>query len=530
MGVDAKHPFWTAKKEDWDQMSDTYEGERTVKDAGTQYLPMTSSMEDEGGNTNKSNTPGRKAYQAYKKRAQFDDIVRMAVEAMLGVMHNKPAVIEVPAIMEPLIQNATLKNESLQMLLQRINEEQLVFGRCGLLADLPVAPTPTQDGEVITSGANQREGELPYLALYSARNVINWDEGRRDGVQIENLNLVVLDESENERKEDFSWQLVEKYRVLILGEEAVNETKGSNVTYNAGVYRKDGDGSLDFNEEVQVTPMRMGQSIDFIPFWFVNTRDIVADPDQPPLLGLSNLALHIYRGEADFRQNLFAQGQDTFVTIGANFEPGQDVRIGAGARMDLPAGANAMMVGVDGSGLAEQASALDKDRDRAAQKGVQLLDSVSRERESGDSLKIRVAARTATLNTIAKVGAFALEQALRGIARWVGADENQVKVEPNLDFVDSDFTFEELVKAMTAKMSGAPISLKSIHGQLKGKDITDLEFEDEMKQIMDEDEEFGAPEGSTSEDGQVDGNEDDDDEEGRNPGTGEAEDGGPQGR
>jgi len=326
----------------------------------------------------------------------------------------------------------------------------------------------------------------------------------------------VLDESEQERGDDFTWKMQKKYRVLNLGLESENEVMGTG-TYNVGVYRED-SGSLDYNDANQNAPMRMGTTVDFIPFTFVNTRDVVSEPDLPPMLGLSNLVLHIYRGEADFRQNLFAQGQDTFVTIGANFKAGQKVRIGAMARLDLPAGADAKMVGVDEAGLSQQASALDKDRDRASQKGVQLLDSVSRERESGDSLKIRVAARTATLNTIAKVSAFALERSLKQIARWVGANEDEVKVEPNLDFVDDDFTFEELVKAMTAKMAGAPLSLESIHNRLKEKDVTDLEFEEEMKKISDEEEQFGSTEGSTNDDGQVEDGGDDNDEPNPNAG------------
>jgi len=111
MAVNATHPNYDHRLPDWEQMADTYEGERAVKDAGRQYLPMTSGMEEDGGNTNNGSTPGNQAYAAYKTRAQVDDSVRMAVEAMLGVMHNKPPTIELPTIMEPLLENATLKSE-----------------------------------------------------------------------------------------------------------------------------------------------------------------------------------------------------------------------------------------------------------------------------------------------------------------------------------------------------------------------------------------------------------------------------------
>jgi hypothetical protein len=477
MAVNSKHPKYNEHLPDWEEMRDTYTGERAVKAKNFVYLPATEGMKHDGLNTTQAK--GFTSYQSYISRAHLPDLVKDAVEAMLGVMHNKPPVIELPSQMEPLREQATLMGESLEMLLRKINEEQLVTGRAGLLVDMPEAPRPDT---------------LPYIAMYLAENIINWDAGRRDGIAVDNLNLVVLDESEHERQENFEWKKVQKYRVLVLGDPLENEPTGEGV-YSVGVFREN---NVSFNEDVLITPMIKGVELNKIPFTFVNSKDVIPDPDQPPLTGLARIVLAIYRGEADYRQSLFMQGQDTFVTIGGLAEQNDEpLRLGAGGRVDLPLGGDAKFVGVESGGLSEQREALSNDYKRAFQKGGQLMDSISRERESGDALKVRVAARTATLNQIAITGAFAMQEALRNIASWMGLDPKSVTVEPNLDFVDDNFKADELVKLITARNMGAPLSLETIHNYLRDKDITSADFEEEMNKVLEEDEEFNLG-GSTN--------------------------------
>lgn len=459
MAVDSKHPLYSEFLTDWCTMWDTYRGERIIKEAGEEYLPATAGQKADGF------TPGQlghDAYTAYKKRAVFPDVVRAAVESMIGVMHHKPPVIELPAAMEPLRESATLQGENLEMVLRRINENQLIFGRVGLLLD-------------VTDGAEV--GTLPYIAMYNAKTIFNWDDGARSELVLQNLNLVVLDESEFERKEDFEWEFERKTRVAILGDPDLNEPSGGGV-YRVGVFD---DNVTTFSEAQLITPSLGGRTLDRIPFVFVNSKDVVPAPDQPPLLGLARLALTIYRGEADYRQGLFMQGQDTLVVTGATEDV--PIRTGANASIKLPIGGEAKFIGVESSGLTEMREALQNDKAEAREKGGQLLDTTSREREAKDSLKIRVAARTATLNQIAMAGAFGLESILKIHAEWIGADPEQVSVDPNLDFADDGLESKTLVEWMTAKGLGAPISLKSIHDQMRDKDLTQLEFEEELAQL-----------------------------------------------
>lgn len=470
MSLDSKHPLYTAYLPDWEMMRDLYIGERAVKEKRETYLPATSGMRHDGM---KDGQEGKAAYDAYLLRAVFHDFVRDAVEHMIGLMHQKPANIELPEGMEKLRDKATVTGESLQLLLRRINEQQLVTGRVGLLADLP-ADTTGQPGEI-----------LPYIATYIAESMINWDDGSfQDGVS--KLNLAVLDETGFKRNE-FTWERVTKYRLLQLGDLATNEVAG---TYKTGVFE-----DKAFDVSAMVEPQVRGKTLNEIPFVFCNTKDLLAEPDNPPLAGLGRLALAIYRGEADYRQNLFMQGQDTLVVIGGTQSqqaPGDGVedaplRVGAGARIDTDIGGDAKYIGVESSGLAEQRTALENDCKRAEAKSGQMLSPEKNTQESGAHLTTRLNAQTATLQQIAQTGGAALQEILRAIARWMGFDEKKVIVTPNTEFSDFAISGKDIVDFMTARTMGAPLSKESIHALLVDRGITKKTFEEEMDLIEEED-------------------------------------------
>lgn len=487
MGVDSTHPLYDEHLQEWEQIRDTLAGERVVKEAGFKYLPPTSGMVADGAK-NGTQTRGFHAYEAYRARARFPEVVNEAVEAMLGVMHHKEATIMLPEALEGMRGKATLKRESLQALLRRINEEQLGHGRLGLLLEFV-------DGE-----------ELPHIALYRALDIRNWDEGERDSVRPDSLNMVVLDESEDERIDDFEWEFVEKYRVLSLGDLEENEGINEGAAYSVGVWRSEsGEGADNFTEEKLVQPRSRIGTLNRIPFVFINTKDVVPTPDQSTLLGLSNLALTIYRGEADYRQALFLQGQDTLVTIGAPTDD-DTLRVGTGSHIALPIGGDAKFIGVDSQGLPEVRESLQNDYAHANQKANALLEAVSRSAESGEALRVRVSARTASLNQIAQTGAFALQELLRIAAEWIGANPEEVIIEPNLDFVSDRLEGQTMVQYMTAKQLGAPWTWRSLHNVLFERGLTTMNFEDEVAEITREkeqglDELFGVSGGSTNEDG-----------------------------
>lgn len=464
MAINSQHPDYCKFSEDWQTMRDTYEGERVVKEAGTTYLPATSGMTIDGLGTGQV---GAAAYEAYKLRAVFPDYVREGVEALVGMMHQKPPVIELPSALEPLRGKATITGESLDLLLRKINVEQLITGRLGLLLDLPSNPDPSNP--------------IPYIASYDAEALINWDDGELN----EKLNLIVLNESCYVRDSNFDWQFYNRYRVLKYGTLGADES-GENLTYSQGIFSNEDGNDESYREDTMIQPAIRGVTLNEIPFAIINSKDIATDPDQPPLIGLARLCLAIYRAEADYRHSLFMQGQDTLIIVGgtrnSQGSAGEEdaIRTGAGSRIEVEMGGDAKYIGVDSTGLAEQRLSLENDRRRAQMKAGKLIDESGSMKASGEALKTRFSAQTATLNQIALSGAAGLEKILKIAAKWVGANPDEVKVIPNLEFADFGFNAQEIVYLMTARKLGAPISLESIHQVCVDRGITRIDFEKEI--------------------------------------------------
>jgi len=452
------HPLFTKYHGLWVQLEDAFEGEIIVKDKGEEYLKPTAGMVYDGMGAGQ---PGVVDYTRYKDRAVYPDDVRQAVETMNGLLHREPAVIELPSKLEPLRKKATNKGETLLSLLSRINQHQLTTGRLGLMMD-------------VASG--QGPGALPYISLYSSKSIVNW-VSKSDEKGISHLQAVLLDESGKQPTEHFEWVDKNQFRIVRFDKEIPTQGVSDSVDLKGVTY----------------SPYNIaGKSPAELPFVIINSVDLVPDPQRPPLTGLSNLCLAIYRQEADFRQALYLQSQDTLVVIGAKSEVskagvGKKSRVGAGARLNLPIGADAKYVGVGSSGLQFQQDALVNDKQKAADMGAKLLDfSASSSRASGEALKIRMASRTANLVTIARAGGQGLEEALKIAARWVGADPDEVSVQPNLDFINDELLAQEILGYAQAKLTGAPISLKTIHNQMRKHDITEFTMEQELELIANE--------------------------------------------
>jgi hypothetical protein len=471
MALPDRHPEFTARLGEWLQMTDTFDGERAVKSKRLDYLPATEGMVQDGMTTPQS--PGWKDYEAYLMRAVYHDVVKDAVKAMVGIMHNKPAEIKLPKKMEPLLDRCTIQGEGLQMLLKRINVAQLKYGRCGLYLDV-VPGKPVNE-------------VMPHIAFYDPMRIINWDSGKLNEGD-NNLDLVVLDES-GERREGFTWKTEKKYRVLLRGGEAALKSgwdgPGEDDDFMFAV--KVNDTNMPTIQDFAV-PQIGGRTLQEIPFVFIGANDIVPEPDTPPLLGLSNLALAIYRGEADYRQTLYLQGQNTLVVIGGSIDEAnpQQLRTGNKGVIDLKIGGDAKYIGVSAAGLGEMRQSLTSDKMAAAQAGIAFLDVGNTAGESGEALRIRVAARTTTISSVSQAAGAGLEKVLKLCAEWMGENPDDVKVTPTTDFADQSVAGAALLAFMQAKQLGLPLSLKSMHRMMKMNDMTEMDFDAENDAIEEE--------------------------------------------
>ncbi len=449
------HPLFEAFKPLIKKCHDCYSGEDAIKLSGTEYLPMTSTQKSDAVN-------GVDAYNAYKKRAVFHEIFSDAIDAAIGIMHREPPTIQLPSSMEPMRENCTLLAEPMEMVLRKINTMQLVSGRIGLLADIK------------NDGGSGR----PVLVTYNASACLNWDDRSSDSNDVD-LRFVVLDESRYEIGSNMTWQHKNYYRVLGLSNDFGDIS-------NSGIY-----GSAVVEDTTSMIGVKLdppnytGIKLPRIPFCFINSIDLSATPAKPPLLGLANLCLAIYRLEADYRQNLFMQGQDTLVRVGSHRDEDEPVHVGAGNVIDVPQGGDAKYIGVSSTGLPEQRMAIENDYNRARQMSAQIMQNSSGQ-ESGEAIKLRQSAQAATLPQIAMAGAAGFQKVLRDIAVWMGSNPDEVIVKPNLKFSDEEFDAQILKTLTESKRLGLKISDESIHRYMQEKGLTQFSHEDELELMQNE--------------------------------------------
>lgn len=462
MSLKACHPSFTEMLSDWTLCRDSMD-EKLIKLKTAEYLPPTSGHILDGYGIS-TNSVGQKAYDSYLARAVYPDIYSEAVSASVGIMHREPPTFELTPKLEGLLQRATRLGEPLDLFLRRINTEQLISGRVGILADIVVNP--------------QTNLPEPILVLYKETAIRNWNDNTENG-DSSSLSLVILDDSGYTLSKDFTWELEEKYLVLALRE---NETFS-----NVGVFSVAKGKPSDEPEGLAfMQPNVRGSTLDRIPFVCINAKDLNPIPDQPPLVGLARQCLSIYRSEADYRHSLFMQGQDTLVKIGGYGDDDETTRIGAGSSISVPIGGDAKFIGVNSQGLPEQRQALENDYKRAQSKAGQVTDATSRAKESGDALRIRVAAQSATLPQIAQAGAAGLQKVLRDLAVWFGEDPEKVIVKPNLNFTNEEFQGQTYLQLTQAKVQGAPVSIGTLHNYIRERGITNLTLEEELAAIQDE--------------------------------------------
>ncbi|MDX0106640.1 DUF4055 domain-containing protein [Sinorhizobium medicae] len=443
--VDTKHPLWTARAPEWTLMRDTAGGENEVKAAGITYLPQPSGFKAQADG-------GRALYDAYQTRAQFPEIVLPTIHGMLGVIHRTEAQIEMPDAMKPLWEKATKDGLPLEALHRRITAELLTTGRYALLAD------------AATEGS-----DLPWLAGYSAESLINWSDDRT---------MFVLDES-GLRRDGFRWEQEQRFRVLEMKEGSYT------VQTFTGTERTPGD---------EVIPAGRGNAkLTEIPFVVIGARDLSLAPELPPLLGVARSAIALYQLSADYRWQLFMTGQETLVVINGDAPSA----VGAGAVIAIKQGDNAgtpdvKYVGPAGTGIDAHRIAILDERQNAAQSGARLFNSAeTKTAESGDALRIRFAAETATLTSIAQASAQGLEKALRHIAVMIGQSPDAVTVKPNLSFIDSTLTPEQAASLVSLWQNGA-IAYETLYENLQRGEIASAERDHEAELKLIDDERFGS--------------------------------------
>ncbi|MCW2309708.1 DUF4055 domain-containing protein [Rhodobium gokarnense] len=451
--ITSHHPSYDAYAPDWERMRDAVEGERCIKDKGKAYLPMKSGM------VAMTDLQARdRAYEAYKARAEFPEIVGPTVRGALGLIHSKESTIELPSGLKSLEEKATRDGLTLQTLHQRVTAELLRLGRYGLM------PGVTDAGEF-------------YIAGYTAESAINWD------APTGTLEYLVLDESAEERDVVTNkWSKVCRYLECQRTAEAGFETrkwieKGSAV---------DGKKKFEVEADWSQAGTRRRDRLPFLPFTFIDTMDLTPEPDDIPLYGLANLAFRAYRLDADYMTAMHWTSEPQPWISGCSRDNAPTAIGASNLWVFEDTGAKADFLEFTGPGVEAQRKAITDTLERAIMFGAQLFADNKRTAESGEALRLRLGSQTSTLKMVSVQSAAGLERCLKDAALWAGANPDEVHVEPNLDFVDHELSPQEILAIVSAWQSGAYSKVTLFENLQRGGVIDPGRTLEEEQQLIDD--------------------------------------------
>lgn len=457
MPVNTVHSEYEATQGQWRRMRDAVAGEDAIKARKQEYLPLPPSIDKPWG----TNDP---AYLNYLYRATYPDIVAPTIRGMVGLMSRKDTQINLPEGLSRLEERATPDGLSVDELLIRTRHEVLTAGRYILFVDAP-----------------EDEGQ-PFVATYAAESLINW---RSDG---ERLTMVVFEETVREPDPDdpFKDNQVTQWREATI--EAAVDDQGEPTggeRYVVRIWRKlsDDAGADDFYVLSEVQPRGRGVPMDRVPAVTVGSRDLLPDPDQLPLLGVVNRTLDYYRQMADYRLGLFMSSQVTPYVLGATLSAdgeGGDHIPGIGPSqlwMIQQADAKVGYLEVSGNGLNAQRQALEDTKAEIMDSAMRVLGEGRRGAEAAEALRLRFQSQTATLASVAQSTAMGLQQALRFVAEWDGADPEQVEVIPNTDFIREPPEPQTLT-AIADIIERGLMPEETLYGYARRTDLTELSDED----------------------------------------------------
>lgn len=431
MPVNSERKDYQSKLSKWKRLRDCEGGRDAVLAAGNAYVPDLPGA-DLTGNT------------SYRQRGNFYNAVSRTVQGMNGVVFQKPPIVEFPESFQDYLKDISLTNVSFEMFATSAGKEIMLVGRYGVLIDMP---------QVLS--ANNR----PYCVGYKAEDIINWRTERMGGDEV--LSMVVLRETvEIEVQPDptattpvihdqFSYEIATQFRVVWLRDKKCVQQLWRKKNKDAQNFDMHGD---------EISMIRRGISLDFVPFVFLGSTHATPDLENPPLIDLADVNLGHWRNSVDHEYGLHLVALPTpWVSGSKALPPGEKMKIGPSVVWDLELQGSAGMLEFSGSGLGSLVIAMEEKKKQMASLGARLLEDAT-PNETATVGRMRHSGEHASLRTMAGSIELGFTLVLQIFAWWAGIDarpvDTKVKVELNKEYLNIKASAQEVQVALTMLQSG----------------------------------------------------------------------------
>jgi len=410
----------------WKLVRDCLAGAKTVKDAGTEYLPQPNPLD--------KTTENSERYLQYKKRAQFVNFTARSARGFVGLVRKREPIIDLPTQLEYLIDSATSTGVGLAQCADDTVLSGLVTGRRGLLANYPEQP------DNLSKAETQALGGRGVICTYEAEHIPEWHESIVNGVRV--LDFVKLVEIVEKMNEDnITIDKEYQYRVLRLRREETLGDDGVTISYGKPVYTQTlyEDKALTKVISDEVAPKQSdGSTFDFIPFIFFGSESNDPKVDPAALYDIADLNIGHYRNSADYEESAFIVGQPMvgIVTdIGADQWRAANPTFGFGCRVATFLGANGdiKLVQAQPNTLAKEA--MDSKENQLKMIGAKIIETNTTV-ETATAAIITNGAENSVLGKIVLNAQDAIKKVIGWIGLFEGAETEDAVFELNTVFYE----------------------------------------------------------------------------------------------
>jgi len=448
--VDTPHPQYDKHAGTWQRISDCLAGVDQIRKQGVKYLPLLYDQEP-------------MEYEAYKRRAKFVNFTAAVVEMLNGFVFRKDPEQNYPDDLDPFLLDCTLSGKSWYEYVKEVVFVADSIGRCGTLIDWSV------------------DEKRPYLAAYSAEQIINWKQGRVRGEMILTL-LVMQEERPVESVDIFShekemhWRV---YRLDLSDEEAVCICE---------VYRKNDRDQFEIIE--QTRPTRRGIALNRIPFVFHGSSDTEPDVNRSPMTDISDLNIKHYMLSADLENGRHFCGLPTPWAKCFDTKSEDELRVGTSVVWTTEnAQAACGYLEFKGDGLKSLETGIVETEEQMASLGARMLEKQSGT-EAYQTVLMRQSGQSAALIQTSEACSASLTSILHWVVWWTGSDADpedvgkKAQIKLNTDFVDVSLVRGEITEVAAICTQGY-ISRDTLHAFLQKAELipADRDLEDEMALI-----------------------------------------------
>lgn len=412
---------------------DVLGGPSKVKAAGVTYLPAPDPLDN--------SEYGAARYESYVTRAIFFDATARSHEGFVGQMFYRETVLELPAILKPMIDDIDGQGTTLEQQLKSTAGEVLALGRQGLYTDY------SADGVDKVTRQDQEIGRVrATIQRYSPERIINWRWSSIGNHRY--LSLVVLEEDYAETDDGFETKTKTQYRELRM-----EPNDSGKLIFKCVVWRE-----VD-NQFTAMEPtypkMGNGKNWDRIPFQFIGSSDNDPEVDKPPLEGMAHVNIGHYRNSAEYEETIFMMGQPTPWASGITENWlkeawNGELRLGTREFIPLPTGGQMGLLQMTPNTMAENGM-VQKEKQLVAL-GAKIMENKAVASTATEENRDSVI-ENSTLSSVAKNTSSAYTKAFMDALAYSNGS-GKVTVEINTDFETSKLSAQERQQLMADWQGG----------------------------------------------------------------------------